>query len=266
MRVPSGKTDVYVYFVAVLGGARVTGLSGFTVYRSRNGAAPVAYTTPTTTELSAANAPGVYGLLIDEDTTIASTSDSEEMALHITKTGMDPVTRTIELYRRAVTTGETIDVASGGVEVGSFQAGAITAAAIATGAIDADAIAADAVTEIQSGLATAAALTVVDDFLDTEVAAIKAKTDTLPAAPAATGDIPTANQNADALLDRTDGVETGLTLRNAMRLNTAVLAGKLSGARSGSEVFRNAVADSKNRLTVASDSTGNRTAITTDLT
>jgi hypothetical protein len=65
------------------------------------------------------------------------------------------------------------------VNVVTIAAGAITAAAIATGAIDADAIAADAVTEIQSGLATAAALTTVDDFLDTEVAAIKAKTDQL---------------------------------------------------------------------------------------
>lgn len=38
--------------------------------------------------------------------------------------------------------------------------------------------------------------------VDTEVAAIKAKTDNLPASPAATGDIPTAVQNADALLNR----------------------------------------------------------------
>jgi hypothetical protein len=45
-------------------------------------------------------------------------------------------------------------------------------------------------------------LTAIDDYLDTEVAAIKAKTDNLPAAPAATGDIPTAVQNADALLTR----------------------------------------------------------------
>ena len=50
-------------------------------------------------------------------------------------------------------------------------------------------------------LATAAALTTVDDFLDTEVAAIKAKTDNLPAAPAATGDIPTAAAIADAVWD-----------------------------------------------------------------
>lgn len=51
-----------------------------------------------------------------------------------------------------------------------------------TGAITADALATDAVTEIQSGLATAAALTTVDDFLDTEVAAILAAVDTEVAA------------------------------------------------------------------------------------
>lgn len=39
-------------------------------------------------------------------------------------------------------------------------------------------------------------------YVDTEVAAIKAKTDNLPASPAAVSDIPTATQNADALLNR----------------------------------------------------------------
>lgn len=39
-------------------------------------------------------------------------------------------------------------------------------------------------------------------IIDTVADAIKAKTDNLPASPAATGDIPTATQNADALLDR----------------------------------------------------------------
>lgn len=50
-------------------------------------------------------------------------------------------------------------------------------------------------------LATAAALATVDDFLDTEIAAIKAKTDNLPAAPAAVGDIPTVAAIADGVWD-----------------------------------------------------------------
>lgn len=99
-----------------------------------------------------------------------------------------------------------------------------------------------------------------------DTAAVKAKTDNLPAAPAAVGDVPTANANADALLDRANGIEAGVTPRQAMRLDLAILGAKLSGAGSGTEVFRNAVADSKNRVTATVDTSGNRTAITYDLT
>jgi hypothetical protein len=67
-------------------------------------------------------------------------------------------------------------IASNAITADKIASDAITAAKIATGAIDADAIAADAVTEIQSGLATAAALDTVDNFLDTEIAAIKSDT------------------------------------------------------------------------------------------
>jgi hypothetical protein len=56
--------------------------------------------------------------------------------------------------------------------------------AMATDTLTAAALATDAVTEIQSGLATAAALSTVSGYVDTEVAAIKAKTDNLPASPA----------------------------------------------------------------------------------
>lgn len=49
-------------------------------------------------------------------------------------------------------------------------------------------------------LATAANLAAVAGYLDTEIAAIQAKTDLIPASPAAVSDIPTAVENADALL------------------------------------------------------------------
>lgn len=74
-----------------------------------------------------------------------------------------------------------------------------------------------------SSRASAADLATVAGYIDTEVAAIKAKTDNLPAAPAAVGDIPTAIQNADALLNRdmstgTDsGSPTVRTVRQALR-------------------------------------------------
>lgn len=135
--------------------------------------------------------------------------------------------------------------------VGAMAAGVVTAAAIATDAIDADALAADAVAEIQSGLSTLTAagvrtavglasanldtqLTAIDDLIDTEVAAIKAKTDLIPAAPAAVGDIPTAIENADALLKRDMSAVTGEAARsplNALRFlrnKWTVIAGTLS--------------------------------------
>lgn len=128
----------------------------------------------------------------------------------------------------------------------------------------------DAYAIVNHGTYGNAAIKTLEDaiagYLDTEIAAIKTKTDNLPAAPAATGDIPTADENADALLDLADGVETGLTVRGALRLALAALAGKLSGAGTSTEVFRNAVGDSKDRITATVDGSGNRIAITTDAT
>lgn len=300
-RFPSGTTDQYVYFVAVDSTdlkTRETGLTSFTVYRARNGAAAAAYTTPTVAEVSSANMPGVYSLLLDEDMTIGSGNKSEETVLHITQAAMAPVTLVYELYRPDVTDGETITVSSGAVSsvtttatatavttVNGLAAGVITAASIAADAITDAKVASDvtiasvtgavgsvtgnvggnvvgsvasvtagvtlaasavqaiwdaltsALTTVGSigklivdnlnatvssrlasasysapldaagtrsaiGLASAnldtqlAKLDTIDDFLDTEIAAIKAKTDNLPAAPAATGDIPTADITA----------------------------------------------------------------------
>ena len=126
--------------------------------------------------------------------------------------------------------------------VNGLAAGVITAASIAADAITAAKVAADVTTEIQSGLATAANLATVAGYLDTEIAAILADTselqadwanggrldlildarasqasvDDLPtnaglatalgtaddAVLAAVAALPTATQNADALLNR----------------------------------------------------------------
>jgi len=53
--------------------------------------------------------------------------------------------------------------------VGAMAAGVVTAAAVATDAIDADALAANAVTEIQSGLATAAAVAALNNLSAAQV-------------------------------------------------------------------------------------------------
>lgn len=214
MRIPSGVTDQYLYFVAVDATdlkTRETGLltGDFTVVRSRNGGAD-ATMTHVIAEVDGTTMPGVYTLLLDEDMTIAAGNDSEEMCFHITHASMAPVTRTIELYRPKITAGETLDVTSGAVDtVDALAAGAIITASIAdasltaakfgagvlfdessdtviVSSIEADvvtasALAADAVAEIQSGLATAAALATVDGIVD----AINAVTAALTAATAA---------------------------------------------------------------------------------
>ena len=351
-RFPSGTTDQYIYFVAVDSTdyvTRKTGLSSFTVYRARNGAAAAAYTTPTIAEVSSTNMPGVYSLLLDEDMTIGSGNKSEEVVLHITQTSMAPVTLIYELYRPDVTDGETITVSSGAVStvtttttatnvttvnglaagvitaasiaadaitdakvasdvtiasvtgavgsvtgavgsvtgnvggnvtgsVGSVASGGITAASIAADAIGASELAADAVTEIAAGvwdrltsalttvgsagkllvdnldatvssrLATAsytsplssagtrsalglasanldtqlAKLDTIDDFLDTEIAAIKAKTDNLPADPADASDIAARFTTLDtAVADLPTNAELATALGTA---DDAVLA------------------------------------------
>lgn len=72
----SGSIDQYVYFRALPGKT-----TGFTVYRSRNGAASVAMTTPTISEI--ANMDGTYRLLVDEDTTIDAGHVREQMVLKV---------------------------------------------------------------------------------------------------------------------------------------------------------------------------------------
>jgi len=66
------------------------------------------------------------------------------------------------------------------------------------------------------------------------------------------------------LLDQED-IETGMTLRQALRLVTAATAGKISGGGTATITIRNAVADGANRIVASVDTDGNRTAITYDL-
>lgn len=60
-------------------------------------------------------------------------------------------------------------------------------------------------------------------------------------------------------------VDGSITAQESIRLMNAVLGGKVSGAGSGTERFRD-LADTKDRVTSTVDSNGNRTNVTTDLT
>lgn len=101
-----------------------------------------------------------------------------------------------------------------------------------------------------------------------DVAAIQAKTTNLPGSPAAVGSAMTLTSGertsvADAMLDEANGVETSLTVRQALRIALASLAGKLSGAATTTVTIRN-VGDTKARITATVDSDGNRSTVTTD--
>ncbi len=64
----------------------------------------------------------------------------------------------------------------------------------------------------------------------------------------------------DTLLDQTNGIETGMTVRQATRIMAAVLAGKVSGAGSGTENFTG-LDGSTLRVQVTADAAGNRTSV-----
>ena len=82
----------------------------------------------------------------------------------------------------------------------AITAGWLTATGIAADAITAAKVAADVTTELQVGLATAANLAIVAAYIDTEVAAIKAKTDSLTFTVAGQVDANAESMNAAAIL------------------------------------------------------------------
>lgn len=74
--------------------------------------------------------------------------------------------------------------------------------------------------------------------------------------------IPTAAENAAGLLDLSNGVETSLTVRGALRLVSSVLFGKSSN---GGKTFRD-FGDTKDRVTGTMDASNNRVSVSRDST
>lgn len=132
---------------------------------------------------------------------------------------------------------------------------------LADNAVAATKVAADAVTELQSGLATAAALATVIAYVDELESRLTggraANLDAL-----STG-VPLSAATIDAILDEV--VEGTLTLRQAVRLMLASLTGKATGGGTSTVNFRD-VGDTKNRIVMTTDANGNRTAVTRDAT
>jgi hypothetical protein len=101
--------------------------------------------------------------------------------------------------------------------------------------------------------------------ISADIFAVRSKTDLLPANPAAVGSAMTLQSAeraaiATALMDLAAAVD-GKTLRQALQIISSVLAGKISGAGSGTETFRG-LDDAHNRVVVTADALGNRTNVT----
>lgn len=214
-------------------------------------------------EIDATNAPGLYRIDFPD---AAFATGVDKVILSITCTGCDPAMMFIELTDNEVVdvytrigapAGASIsaDVAAVKTETASIQTDTndiqarIPAAlvsgrmdssvgAMAANVITAAATAADFTTEVTTGLALEATLATGITYIDTEVAAIKAKTDNLPASPAAVGSAMTLTSGerdsvADALLARnvSGGSSAGRTVKQALHIlrnKTSIAAGTLT--------------------------------------
>jgi len=74
-----------------------------------------------------------------------------------------------------------------------------------------------------------------------------------------------ATVDFDELLDMANGVEMGLTPRQALRLIAASAAGLLSGVEDLEPIFKAAVSGAKTRIAATTDDAGNRLTVVTDL-
>jgi len=165
--------------------------------------------------------------------------------------------------------GSVGSVATGGIAAASFAAGAIDAAAIATDAIGANEISAAAVTKIQTGLATptnitAGTITTVTNLTNAPTAGdltATMKTSVTTAASAATPALSAAG--VDAIWD--DAVDGSVTARQSLRLANSANGAIVAGAATPTVTIRD-LADTKDRVTATVDASGNRTAVSRDLT
>lgn len=116
-----------------------------------------------------------------------------------------------------------------------------------------------------SSRATQTSVDTVDDFLDTEIADIQGR---LPAALVSgrmDASLSAAGLAADAVDEILDEViEGSYTLRQMVRLFASALASKLSGA-AGTTITIRDIGDTKDRIVATVDSSGNRTAVTLDV-
>lgn len=272
----------------------VTGATGLTltITSSKNGGA-FASITPTVTE----RGNGWYNLAL----TSGMCDTLGDLAIHITATGADPTDLLLQVVAYNSDDATTLGLKNVGYlpaiqantsvnasRTAAIQANTKVATSLVT-AIQANTVvstlrtamisAIQANTKVTSSLVTAVqANTKVATSLITAVqantkvstslaTAIQANTKvTVSSFPSNFNTLTIANNgvrlSSNVAAQTLDGtIESTYTLRQLLRLYSAVLLGKTSGMGNNHPVFRD-IADSKNRITAVTDSSGNRTTVT----
>lgn len=194
---------------------------------------------------------GVYRLDLP-DAALASSSDYVDVwvygitdvvftTAHIDIVGSDPRATSVSVDAASVRTAVGLASANLDTQLSGIQsdtndiqsrlpaalvAGRIDASvgAMAANTLTASALATDAVTEIQSGLATASALTTVAGYIDTEVAAVQAVTDKLDTALELDGATYRFTTNALELAPTGGSAPTAAAIRAEIDANSTQLA------------------------------------------
>ena len=157
-----------------------------------------AIATDNATELTAINANGGSGGGSFDNTTDSEQAIRDNMTTPPTAAAIADAVWEEAIADHSGTTGSTAEALN---SAGSAGDPWTTALPGAYGAGSAGKIIGDNINATISSRASQASVDTIDDYVDTEVAAIKAKTDLIPASPAATSDIPSAATIADAVWD-----------------------------------------------------------------
>lgn len=234
--VASQKIQLFAFDITT--GAPKTGdAANITAYVSKDHGAVTVLTDTSATEMDATNAKGIYVF----DVAQAETNADELTFSAKSSTANISITPRFISTNPANFTAASID-SNGRVDVIKVAGTTQTARDIGASVLVAGDLSATMKTSVQTAAdAAVTANTLINTmagYIDTEVAAIKAKTDNLPASPAATGDAMTLtagerNSVADALLARNvaGGSSAGRLVKEALyvlRNKTAIAAGTMT--------------------------------------
>lgn len=259
---------VFIADAGVTTGAGLTGLvynsAGLTAYYYREGAASATSITLATMtvgtwasggfkEIDATNMPGLYQIGVP-DAALASGANSVAVLLK-GAANMVPVVLEIELV--AVDWQTTIPAAVWNATMSGYLTAGSTGESLNAAGSAGDPWA----TALPGAYGSGSAGKIVGDNLNATVSSVKAKTDNLPASPAAVGDIPSAATIAAAVWAYV--VEGSYTALGFVRVMMSALAGKCAGAATTTVTFRD-TGDSKNRIEATVDAYGNRSSVTLD--